>query len=273
MTHHDIHLKERFPFLGEEDRDPVLSLYLPYNATPTETKRPAIMVCPGGGYGFVSSREAEPIALQFLTEGYYVFVLTYSCAPHRFPVQLREVAAAMELIYENAEQWNVDTDRIAIIGFSAGGHLAAHYSNSFDCEEVRSVFPDSKPVQASILCYPVITAQEGQCHRGSFNNLVGHFPLTAEEDKKFSCHNLVTDHTPPAFVWHTAEDNSVPVISSLLYAQAMSEHKRPFALHVYPYGCHGLSTADEQTNAPLSPSVQLVADWLPAAKKWLKITL
>lgn len=273
MTHKDIQLKDRFPFLGEEGRNPTLTTYIPYNASPSDSPRPAILVCPGGGYGCVSPREAEPVALQFLTEGYYVFVLTYSCAPHKFPTQLWEAAAALELIYENAEKWNVDTGRIAIMGFSAGGHLAAHYSNSFDCEEVRAVFPESKPVKASILCYPVITAQEGHCHKGSFNNLVGHFPLTEEEDKKFSCHRLVTDRTPPAFVWHTAEDKAVPVISSLLYAQALAEHKISFALHIYSHGFHGLSTADEQTNAPLSAATQLAADWLPAVKKWLKITL
>lgn len=275
MTHELIHLKDRFPFLGEEGQDPTLTTYLPYNMTEMkrqDQKRPTILLCPGGGYGMVSQREAEPIAVHFLPEGYNVFVLTYSVLPHRFPVQLREVAAALELIYENADNWNVDTGHIAIMGFSAGGHLAAHYSSSFDCSEVRAVFPESKPVQASILCYPVITARAGLCHQGSFQNLLGHFPLTEAENDKFSCDRLVTDRTPPAFLWHTAADQVVPVANSLLYAQALSEHKIPFALHIYPNGHHGLATVDGQTNSDLSEATRLAADWLPTLKSWLKAT-
>ena len=269
-----IHLKERVPLLGKEGRDPVLTTYLPYNMPEMnrqDQKRPTILLCPGGGYGMVSQREAEPIAVHFLPEGFNVFILTYSVKPHTFPAQLREVAAAMELIYENADAWNVDTNRIVIMGFSAGGHLAAHYSNSYDCPEVREVFPESKGVQASILCYPVINAAEEYCHKGSFQNLTGHlYPLSEEELQKFSCDKLVTENTPPAFLWHTAADGSVPVANSLLYAQALAKHKVPFGLHIYPAGHHGLSTVDEQTNGELAPQVQSAKAWLPALKQWLK---
>lgn len=274
MKHEVLHLKDRFPFLGENGCDPTLTIYLPFNLTEMNRQdllRPSILICPGGGYNRVSQREAEAVGVHFLPEGYNVFVLDYSVAVHNFPVQIREVAAALELIYQNAASWNVDVSRIAILGFSAGGHLAAHYTNSFDCAEVRAVFPDSKPVQASILCYPVISSVEGQCHQGSFQKLVGHFPLTEEEDAKFSCHQLVTDRTPPTFLWHTAADKSVPVINSLVYAQALSKHNVPFALHVYPYGHHGLATVDAQTNGALSPAFQLAADWLPQLKQWLRV--
>ena len=118
--------------------------------------RPAVVVCPGGGYRRVSQREGEPIALHFLPHGYNVFVLWYSVSPNRFPTQLREVAAAMELLHENAEAWHCDTDKIAIMGFSAGGHLAAHYSNAYHWPEVREMFPRSKPGSATLLCYPVM---------------------------------------------------------------------------------------------------------------------
>ncbi len=274
MHHEQIHLKNHFPFLGESECDPILTAYLPYNSTQMNRQdqlRPSILLCPGGGYEMVSQREAEPIALHFLPEGFNVFVLTYSVAPHGFPVQLREVAAAMELIYQNARCWNVNTQQIAIMGFSAGGHLAAHYSTSYDCAEVREIFPESKPVQASILCYPVITSYGKQCHQGSFRKLVGHFPLTEKEDEKFSCHRQVSDSTPPAFLWHTAADAAVPVANSLLYAQALSDHNIPFSLHIYPSGPHGLATVDKQTNGELSPATLLAADWLPSLKKWLQI--
>ena len=277
MRCENIHLKERFPFLGQDGRDPVLTAYLPYNMTEMqrqEQKRPSILLCPGGAYRVVSQREAEPIALHFLPEGFNVFVLTYSVKPHTFPAQLQEVAAAMELIYENADNWNTDTGRIAIMGFSAGGHLAAHYTNAYDCPQVRQVFPESKGVKASILCYPVICTAQQHCHKGSFMNVIGHdYPLRPEEEEMFSCDLLVSEGTPPAFLWHTAEDGSVPVMNSLLYAQALARYKIPFALHIYPAGRHGLATVDEQTNGELPPEVQAAQAWLPALKQWLKNTL
>ncbi len=276
MNHQVIHLKNHFPFLGEAGKDPLLTTYLPYNMTEMKRQdqlRPCILLCPGGGYHFTSQREAEVIALRFLPEGYNVFVLDYSVRPHRFPTQLREVAGALELIHTNAAAWNCDISRIAIMGFSAGGHLAAHYSNAYDWPEVREVFPDSKPVKASILSYPVITGDPRYSHPGSFQNLSGQEAPDAEVLARFSCHTMVSDRTPPAFLWHTTEDTTVPVMNSLLYAQALTAHKIPYALHIYPHGWHGLGTVDDQTNGPLPETVQLAAGWLPELKKWLKITL
>ncbi len=276
MNHQVIHLKDHFPILGEDGKDPRLTTYLPYNMVEMNRQdwlRPCILVCPGGGYHFNSEREAEVIAVHFLPEGYNVFVLNYSVAPHKFPSQLREVAAALELIHANAKQWNCDVNRIAIMGFSAGGHLSAHYSNAWDCPEVREVFPDSKPVNASILSYPVITGDPRYSHPGSFQNLTGKAQPPMEDLDRFSCHKMVTDRTPPAFLWHTATDELVPVMNSLLYTQALAEHKIPFALHVYPKGWHGLCTADEQTNGELPADVRLTSDWFPTLMKWLKVTL
>ena len=129
MIHEKLYLKDYYSFLGEDGRNPYLETYLPFNLTEMHRenrKRPCMVVCPGGGYSMCSQRESEPVALKFLADGYNVFVINYSVAPHRFPCQLREVAAVMELIYKNADAWNCDTEKIAIIGFSAGGHLAAH---------------------------------------------------------------------------------------------------------------------------------------------------
>ena len=276
MVYEKIYLKDTFPFLGEDGKNPYLELYLPYNMVEmnrNNQKRPCMVVCPGGGYGMCSQRESEPIALRFLSGGYNVFVLTYSVAPNRFPTQLCEVAAAMELIYKNADNWNCDTEKIAIMGFSAGGHLAAHYSTMYDCTEVRKIFPDSKAVNASVLCYPVISANPQISHKGSFNNLIGHYPETEAEMNYFSCECNVSQNTPPAFIWHTAEDAGVPVENSLVYATALSKYKIPFELHIYPFGAHGLSTCDSETNDNLSKEVSRCSRWIEDAKEWLSIIL
>ncbi len=272
MKHEVLHLKDFYHELGEDSCDATLKTYLPDNLVEIgrdDEKHPCLLICPGGGYAFCSKREQEPIAFYFLPDGFNVFILEYSVAPHRYPTQLREVAAAMELIYKYADTWHCDTNRVAIMGFSAGGHLAAHYSNAYSCPEIRAVFPDSKPVQASILCYPVITADPTWAHLGSFDALLGKKDRTSEDILKFSCNKLVTDSTPPAFLWHTSEDSCVPVMNSLLYAQALAVHKIPFELHVYPHGGHGLATSDARTLREVLPEHRYDHVWLECVRKWL----
>lgn len=277
MNHAVIHIKDSFPLLGANGCDPTLTLYLPYNLEEMgrqDQKRPTILLCPGGGYRYTSERETEPMALKFLGEGYNVCVLDYSVSPHHYPTQIRETAAAMELIHHNAAQWNVDTERVVIMGCSAGAHLAAHYSNAYACTEVREVFPKSKRPKASILCYPVITADAHHCHKLSIQRVSGHEELTEADIARFSCERLVTEDTPPAFIWHTTADQTVPVMNSLLYAQALTEHKIPYALHIYPAGRHGLSTVDAQTlDGTIDPSTAYAHEWLTSALHWLQITL
>lgn len=274
MKTETIHLKEMYPFLGENGCDPTVDIYLPFNLTEMHRenrKRPCMIVCPGGAYAMCSQREAEPIAMHFLPDGFNVFVIYYSVAPHRFPTQLREVAATVEMIYQNADNWNCDTSKLVITGFSAGGHLAAHYSTMFDCKEVREVFPESKPVNASVLSYPVISADPKYAHIGSFNNLIGKKDRSAEEIDYFSCDRLVSDNTPPAYLWHTASDGAVPVTNSLLYAAALSRHNIPFELHIFPFGGHGSSTVDSVTCDEISDKEKYAAGWLVDVKRWLKL--
>jgi len=258
-----------------------------------DIRRPAIVICPGGAYRACCEREAEPVALRFLTEGFNVFVIWYRvhCAPgeaakaheaarwysaspeHRFPMPQHDAASCVAYVRRHAEEYHTDPDRIAIMGFSAGGHLAAHYSTCFDIPEVREVFPKSKPVQASILSYPVITADERHRHTGSFLNLSGQQEITQEIKEKFSLERKVTENTPPTFLWHTRTDKGVPIMNTLLYAQALAEHDVPFSVHIYPAGAHGLATVDDQTNGELAPEAMLAHEWLNEVKKWLKITL
>lgn len=274
MVHKTLELKSYFEFLGKNDSNPTLDIYLPYNMVEMRRenqKRPCMLICPGGGYGMCSERESEAVAVHFLPEGFNVFILKYSTAPHRFPTQIREVAAAMELIYEKADEWNCDTEKIAVMGFSAGGHLAAHYSTMFDCKEVREVFPESKSVNASVLCYPVINANAGTAHMGSFINLLGHEPQNQEDEEYFSCDKQVKPSTPPAYIWHTAEDDCVPVKNSLLYADALAENGVPFELHIFPFGGHGLSTCDKETIDGMTPVYEYNSAWLNDLKKWLRL--
>ena len=218
-----------------------------------------------------SERESEPIAFHFLPEGYNVFVLKYSVRPHTFPTQILEVAALLELLYKNSDEWHINTEKIIIIGFSAGAHLAASYSTLYDSAHVRSVFENSKPVAAQILGYPVITAEPEFSHKGSFINLSGKDSLTDEEIALFSCEKNVKSTTPPAFIWHTAEDRSVPMENSLMYAAALHKENVPVEMHIYPFGNHGLSTADDQTSRdPSQEFLPHVTEWLTALKKWLK---
>ncbi|MBQ8769003.1 MAG: alpha/beta hydrolase [Oscillospiraceae bacterium] len=276
MLHETFHLKKIYPALADLSNDPTLTTYLPYNLSEMgrqDQKHPAVLLCPGGGYLFCSQREDEPIALKLLSWGYRVFILNYSCTPCHFPAQLCEVAAAMDMIHKNAEAWHIDVNRIAIMGFSAGGHLAGHYSNSYNCPEVRAIFPDSKAVAASILCYPVITAEQIGCHVSTMQNLTGHTELSDADIANYSVEKLVTEQTPPAFIWHTAADDVVPVVNSLLYAQALAAHGVSFALHIYPHGRHGLSTVDTMSCEPLDDHTQHAGQWLIALKDWLEVTL
>lgn len=268
-----VSLKEHFAFLNGSEA--VLEAYLPYNMTEMcreHQRRPCVLICPGGGYAMCSQREAEPVALQYLKQGYNTFVLWYTVAPKHFPHALREVAASVELIHRNAEAWNCDESLVAILGFSAGGHLAALYSNAYDWPEVREVLPESKPVQASVLCYPVISADPAVAHMGSFECLLGHLPLTAEETERFSCDRLVRDTTPPAFLWHTSEDNCVPVQNSLRYATALADHHVPFELHIFPYGYHGMSLCTRETlDGEITPGMQHAQCWVEESCRWLKL--
>ena len=269
-----IYLKDSYTFLSEDEKNPIVDAYLPYNLAEMgrdNEKRPTMIVCPGGAYAACSEREAEPIALKFLDMGFNVFVLYYSVAPHRFPSALIEVAALFDYINKNCEELHCDTEKIGIIGFSAGGHLAAHYSNLWDDELIRARFENTYKPAVSVLCYPVISTENA--HKGSFQNLIGHFPENEEEINRFSCEKLVGENTPPTFIFHTAGDACVPVQNSLCYANALAENQIGFELHIYPFGPHGVATADTLTTDELSDEMLYTGAWINDLKKWLSITL
>lgn len=275
MLHETISLREYYAVLGEDGRDPTLTLYLPDNLKEMgreNQKRPCLLICPGGAYMMCSQREAEPVAFHFLPVGFNVFVLTYSVSPHRFPAQLLEVAAAFDWIEQNAGRLHCDLERTAIMGFSAGGHLTANYIGAGDWPEIKAVFPHAHRPVASVLCYPVITTDPAFSHKKSFEYLLGAYPR-GEEAARFSCEKLVTAKTPPTFLWHTSEDKNVPVENTLLYAMALSKFDVPYEMHIYPQGVHGLATADLQTNNALPSTAARNHQWLEDARIWLTETL
>lgn len=235
-------------------------------------KRGAVLVCPGGGYGCTSEREAESIAVQFNVEGFHAFVLYYSVAPRRHPQPLMDVSRAMCIIRENSEEWNIDHDKIAVCGFSAGGHLAAslgvHWDKPF-LKGICDLHDGMNRPNALILCYPVITSGEF-AHIGSFKNLLGEEPKE-ELLQKMSLEKHIHAGTPPAFIWHTVNDSVVPVENSLLFAHGLRYNNIPFEIHIYPEGDHGLSLATEETARHISQIQPHAATWMKLCTEWLKL--
>ena len=238
-----------------------LELYLrsPAQDMPNALRRPLVLVVPGGGYEHVSAREADPVALQFAAAGYHTAVLTYSVGEGARDHQpLRQLRAAIGLLRQNAERWGILPDRIAVCGFSAGGHLALSGA-VLDCPGEAA--DRSRKPDAVLLAYPVITAGEYR-HDGSIVNLCGD---DADLRATMSLENQVRDGLPPFFVWHTVEDPSVPVQNSLMLAGALTAHKVPLELHLFAHDGHGTSTCTREVNTPNkhnSAWVALCTDWL-----------
>jgi acetyl esterase/lipase len=252
---------------------PVIETYVLEGAD----RRAAVLICPGGGYGFLSPREAEPIALQFNASGYHAFILRYSVAPRRYPLALLEVSKAMCVLRGRADAWKIHPGRIALCGFSAGGHLAASLGVLWDKPVARcapggthaltGLEPGRNRPDALILSYPVITSGPF-AHRGSFENLLGSGagPSLLEE---VSLEHYVSERTPPTFLWHTYADTAVPLENSLLFASALRAKGVPFEFHVYPDGVHGLSLATEETSDDRRDANPHVASWMYLCLEWL----
>lgn len=247
---------------GEENVESAgpMSCMFPYLL---ETDEPlgAVVICPGGGYGHLADHEGEPVAKKFNEFGFHAFVVHYHVAPARHPLPLMDIQRAIRIVRYNAHKWLVKTDKIAVCGFSAGGHLACSSGVHFDEGDPDEDNPldriNSRP-DAMILCYPVISSREF-AHLGSFENLLGEDP--SEDDlKEMSLEIQVSEETPPTFLWHTADDAGVPVENSLLFATALRQHKVPCELHVFPEGNHGLGLAEACPNIAVWPD--LCATWL-----------
>lgn len=208
------------------------------------SKRPAILILPGGGYQYCSDREADPVAMPYLKAGYQVFILRYSVKEHsQWPKPLEDYEQAMALIRKNAEVWKLYPDKVAVLGFSAGGHLAG----------CAATMAKEKP-NAALLGYAVTKAEDVQMCE----------PQAPDVNK------AVDASTCPCFVFATCNDQVVPIENSLKFLQALAEHSVTFESHIYAYGPHGFSTGDSSVQFLESEMCSRVPQWVEDSIGWLK---
>lgn len=265
-------------------------------------KRPALLICPGGGYFNCSDREAEPVALRFAAMGYHAFVLRYSVymegkrdfpdlgrelSPKpwvQYPAPMLEIGRAMLLIREHAGEWLVDTDRIALCGFSAGAHNAAMFATKWHTPMVTDALGGSSGLYrpaALILSYPLtdyVYMDETVIRRRGmdaafFSASNTAYIGTARPDRAFleevSPARNVTEHMPPTYIWATAADNLVPVQHSIRMAHALADQGIPFEVHIFEDGPHGLALSDQASAEAQSQIMPDAAKWVPLAEAWL----
>lgn len=208
-------------------------------------KRPAVLIMPGGGYTVCSDREAEPVAMAFMAEGYHAFILRYSVGEkEKFQHALEDAENALKMIIDKSGEWHVDTDKIAAIGFSAGGHLAAALSTM---GEVRP--------SALILGYPCILEAMG-------NNVLA-FDIPGLESK-------IDSKTPSTFLFSTFEDELVPINNTIRFMDELNKKNIPFEAHIFQKGRHGLSLAKPLSSAGFSCYVNReMSNWFPMSINWL----
>jgi acetyl esterase/lipase len=216
----------------------------PFPSATAGPRSPALLVLPGGGYQNLAEHEGAGYAEFFAGYGIRTFVLKYRLNRHayRHPAMLFDAARAIRYLRANATELQINPEQIGIIGSSAGGHLAATLMTKFDDGDPASADPiervSSRP-DLGILCYPVITFQGPFAQIETRDRLVG--PEATEKVKALlSAEQQVTAQTPPCFIWHTVEDEIVPVENALLYASALRAAGVPFALHLYEKGLHGI---------------------------------
>lgn len=239
---------------------PTLSIY----ALKNQKKNPAVIICPGGGYKILAaSHEGSDVAKALNQMGVTAFVLKYripddSTMPDKSIGPLQDAQRAIQMVRENVEKWGVDPSKIGIMGFSAGGHLAASASTRYDEQVIENPKQTSLRPDFSILIYPVISFMEEVTHKGSRTNLLG--PNQGQQKLERYSNELNTSaQSPPAFLVHAGDDVAVPAANSIRYYEALLKHKIYSSLIIYPHGGHGFGMNNKTT-----------ADkWMDSLKNWL----
>lgn len=262
---------QHFQLPVREGSPAVLTAYLhdPSPEMPHRALRPAMLVLPGGGYMICSDREAEPIALEWFGRGYNAFVLRYTLIDEAQPAPLYrqpllDAAAAMALLRQNAQAWQLQAQHIAVTGFSAGGHLAACLGVHWNDPDLPV---DARP-NALVLGYPVISTRAAT---GAGSLYAAQKLANGEPDWEhyFACEENVTADTPPTFLFTTFTDGVVDMRHSLAFAQALKTAGVPCELHLFDHGDHGYSLAGQETAAPTLPADPYLAVWRTLAAQWL----
>ena len=256
----EIEMKVEGQFYGyQKTSEPTLTVYLPNKEIATGV---AVVICPGGGYGFVSYKmEGTKIAEEFLSRGIAAFILKYRLPSDSIMIDkaigpLQDAQQAIKVVREHANNWNIDTDKIGIMGFSAGGHLASTAGTHFE----KSYIPDrgktSLRPDFMVLVYPVISMTNEITHQGSRVNLLGE---NAGEKNilLFSNELQINKNTPPTWLTHTGDDTVVPVENSIRFYQALVNNKIPAEMHLYPKGNHGFVL-----NLPTKEWMQPLFEWM-----------
>ena len=246
--------KGEYPMVTEtivlnEERNVTLTVYLQRvgGEFPSITRRPAVLVIPGGGYRMCSDREADPVALAYLQKGYQAFILRYSVGEAAaWPNPLTDYEQAMELIRSRAGEWNLYPDKIAVVGFSAGGHLAAS----------GAVMGRNRP-NAAVLGYAVLQEETVRRYVGNAPGLIGR----------------VDTGMCPCFLFAARTDNVVPIENTVKFLQALTEKEVPYESHIYSYGAHGFSTGDPAVLKPGQEICSRVPRWVEDSVEWLNEVL
>lgn len=232
-----------------------------------------VVIFPGGAYVGRAPHEGRDYALYLNAIGLDAFVCDYRVAPNRFPYELADARRAVRFVRANAEKFGIDKTKVAVMGSSAGGHLAAlvsTYRGAIDGENTDEIDREDACPNATILCYPVINATDDAVrHAGSIINLLGadHSPMEAQVSPEL----IADEHTPPAFLWHTAADGAVPVENSIRYVQKLHSMDIPVELHIFPFGSHGMGLAGGVTEGrPIGVS-ENVAQWAGLLRNWLAL--
>lgn len=240
---------------------PTLGIYLP---AVSDASKAAVLICPGGGYQILAdSHEGDDVAKVFNSYGIAAFVLKYrlpndSCMTHKDIVPLQDAQQALLMIRTHAKEWNINTDKVGIIGFSAGGHLAASVSVHFNDDYTQNPKHISLRPSFSLLIYPVISFTDSLTHMGSRDNLIGKSP-SADRIHYYSNEQQVTAQTPPAFLVHATNDDVVKVDNSIVYFKALEDYHIPAEMHIYEKGGHGFGLHNPTTKE----------DWMQTAIHWL----
>ena len=241
------------------------------NEMPVRTVRPAMLVLPGGGYGFVSQREAEPVAMEYYAQGFDVFVLDYDVAPVGYPVQLEEAAMAMMYIRRNADAFDILPDKVAAIGFSAGGHLLGCIGTIWNDPAVKEIFGgESEKVRpdASVYSYAVVSPDPAIYRGNTFKNFCG----GNASPHDYAIDANVGKDCRPAVIWGNSPDRTVlPEHAVRLYLAYLAAGV-PVELHLFREGWHGMTVCSAETEGelPMNPACDYVRPWIGLSVNFLK---